>query len=98
MVAPVGVLNINDNINPITKDNIEINILDITTLLNFLKIFIELKAGNIIKLDINNDPINLIPITTTKEHSIANIALYTLVLIPIDLENVSSNVIANILL
>ena len=47
---------------------------------------------------INKDPTNLIPSTTIMEHNEANIILYKSTFIPIDLANVSSNVIANILL
>ena len=77
---------------------IDIIILDITTFLNVLKYCIDDNVGKIIKLDINNEPINLIPSTTTIEHNTANIMLYKFVFIPIDLAKLSSNVIANILL
>ncbi len=71
---------------------------DITTVLNFLNIFIDVSVGNIINELINNDPTNLIPNTTIIEHNVENIMLYRFTLIPIDFANVSSNVIANILL
>jgi hypothetical protein len=98
IVAPVGVAYINDIYNPTINDTIEIIILDIITLLNFLNNCIDESVGKIIKLDINKDPINLIPKTTTIEHKLANIILYKSVFTPIDLANLSSNVIANILL
>ena len=71
---------------------------DITTPLNVLNISLELIVGNIIRLDISNEPISLIPNTTIIEQIDANIMLYSLVLIPIDEANFSSKVIANILL
>lgn len=85
-------------ISPVVKDIIEYITLEITTLLNFLNICIDEIVGNIIKLEISNDPTNFIPKTTTIEHNIANMMLYIFVLIPIELVNLSSNVIANILL
>ena len=48
---------------------------DITTLLKFVNILFELRAGKIIKLEINNVPITLIPITTTIAVPRANIIL-----------------------
>lgn len=73
-------------------------LLTITTDLNLLKYWHDDIVGKIIKLDINKAPISLIPSTTTTEQRLAKIMLYKLVLIPIDLANFSSNVIANILL
>ena len=98
IVAPVGTSNKNDTIRPIMNAITDIIILDITTLLNLLNTCIDDSVGKIIKLDINNEPISLIPNTIVIEHKIAKIMLYRFVLIPIDLENLSSNVIANILL
>ena len=48
IVAPVGVAFKYDTTNPIIKDNNDITILDITTLLNFLNICKDDKVGNII--------------------------------------------------
>ena len=98
IVDPVGVFRMYELIRPIINDIIDIITLDITTLLNFLYIIIDVNVGNIIKLDINNEPISLIPSTTTIEHNTANNILYKLVFIPILFANFSSNVIANILL
>jgi len=73
----------------------------IETIITLLKVFTTCIAdivGKIIKLEMRSAPINLIPSTTTIEQRIANIALYKLVLIPIDLANSSSNVKAKILL
>ena len=98
IVAPVGVAYMYEIIKPTVNEIIEIIILDITTLLNFLKYCIDESVGNIIKLEIYNEPINLIPSTTVTEHRLAKIILYKFVFIPIDLANLSSNVIANILL
>jgi hypothetical protein len=75
IVAPVGVAYINDIYNPTINDTIEIIILDIITLLNFLNNCIDESVGSTIKLDINKDPINLIPNTTTIEHKLANTTL-----------------------
>ena len=47
----------------------------ITTLLKFLKYNPADKQGKIIKLEINKDPINLIPSTTIIEHKLASIIL-----------------------
>ena len=98
IVDPVGVFRMYELIRPIINDIVDIIILDITTLLNFLYIIIDVNVGNIIKLDINNEPISLMPSTTTIEHNTANNILYKLVFIPILFANFSSNVIANILL
>ena len=98
IVDPVGVAFKKDTIIPIIKDNTDNNTLDITTVLNFLNNCIDDNVGNIIKLDIKSEPINLIPSTIVIEQRLAKIMLYKLVFIPIDLENLSSKVIANILL
>ena len=96
--APVGVETIYEIYNPIIKVIIEITILEITTLLNFLNSCIEESVGKIIKLEISSAPTNRIPKTTIIEQRQAKIILYNSVLIPIDLANFSSNVIAKILL
>ena len=75
IVAPVGVADKYDIVIPRTNAIKEIIMLDIKTVLNFLNICIDDKVGNMIKLDINKDPISLIPITTTKEHKLAKIML-----------------------
>ena len=69
---------------------------EITTLLKFVNNLFELRAGKIIKLEINKVPITLIPITTTIAVPSANIILYSLVFIPVALANDSSNVTAKI--
>lgn len=97
IVAPVGVAYINEITRPIINEMIDIKTLDITTLLKFLKICIEESVGKIIKLEINKDPISLMPNTTVIEHRLAKIILYKSVLIPIDLAKSSSKVIAKIL-
>ena len=71
---------------------------EITTLLKFVNNLFELRAGKIIKLEINKVPITLIPITTTIAVPSANIILYSLGFIPVALANDSSNVTAKILL
>lgn len=75
IVAPVGLSNINDKISPIINDTIDMIELTITTLLKLLQISLPETAGKIIKLEIKREPINRIPNTTTKEHSIAKIML-----------------------
>lgn len=97
IVAPVGASNIYEMIKPRIKAIVETNKLDITTVLNFLNICIEVKVGKMIRLDIRSEPIIRIPMTIITEHKIENIMLYISVFIPIDLEKFSSNVIANIL-
>ena len=69
---------------------------DITTLLKLVNNLFELRAGKIIKLEINNVPITFIPITTTIAVPRANIILYNLVFIPVALAKDSSNVTAKI--
>ena len=70
----------------------------IITFLNLVNTCIAERAGRIIILEINNDPIILIPTTIITAVKQANIILYTFVLIPIALAKLSSNVTANILL
>lgn len=69
---------------------------EITTLLKLVNNLFELRAGKIIKLEINNVPMTLIPITTTIAVPSANIILYSLVFIPVALAKDSSNVTAKI--
>ena len=69
---------------------------EITTLLKFVNNLFELRAGKIIKLEINKVPITLIPMTTTIAVPSAKIMLYSLVFIPVALANDSSNVTAKI--
>lgn len=71
---------------------------DITTRLKLVNNLFEVRAGKIIKLEINNVPITLIPTTTTIAVARAKIILYNLVFIPVALAKASSNVTANILL
>ena len=75
IVAPVGASKIYDKINPKVKAITETIILDITTVLNFLNICIDVNVGKIIRLDISSDPIILIPITTITEHKQEKIML-----------------------
>lgn len=97
-MEPVGVFRKNDSVNPVAKAISEIRTLTNITDLNFLDTCITDRVGNTIKLEINNDPINRMPKTTTIEHITAIIILYIFVLMPMDLAYNSSNVIANILL
>ena len=96
---PIGKLLIEQASN---KPIIKHNTLDITenivTPLNVLNICLLDNVGNIIKAVINKAPITFIPITIVKDIRIDNIILIMFVCIPVDLENVSSNVIENILL
>ena len=66
ILAPVGKLSTNDIIIPHTKQITEIIHAIIIIPLKLLVSFLDIIAGNIIKLEINNVPIILIPITTTK--------------------------------
>ena len=75
IVAPVGVAFKYEIVIPIINEMIDITTLDKTTLLNFLNNCIDESVGNIIKLDINKEPISLIPSTTTTEHNDAKIIL-----------------------
>ena len=66
ILAPVGKFNSDEITNPNKKHNMEI-ITDITAIpLNECVNLLAIIAGKTIKLDINNVPIILIPITTTK--------------------------------
>ena len=67
-------------------------------ILNVLNICLLDNVGKIINAVINKAPITFIPITIVSEIKIDNIILITFVCIPVDLENVSSNVIENILI
>ena len=98
MVEPVGDSYTYDVYKPMINEMIDKNKLDNTTLLNFLKSCIDDNVGKMIKLDIKRAPTNFIPNTTMIEHNDAKIMLYNSVLMPIDLANLSSKVIAKILL
>ncbi len=98
ILAPVGISIKHDNISPSKKQNTDIILDDITTCLNFLNILIEDKLGKIIKLDINNVPIILIPMTIVIDVSIASNEFNKLTLVPVALAKFSSNVTVNILL
>ena len=63
ILAPVGVPHIYEQNIPIKKHTIDITAEDIITDLKLLNTLIDDNAGNIIRLDINNEPINLMPIT-----------------------------------
>ena len=73
-LAPVGVLNKYDAIKPTLKQITEMIADEIMTWRKFLKRCILVRHGKIIRLDINNDPSNFIPITTTMEQIIARMA------------------------
>ena len=98
IVEPVGVERLYEINIPNTKQIIDISTDVIVTFLKVFTICIADIVGKIIKLEINNAPINLIPKTTTTEHSIAKITLYKSVFTPTDFANSSSNVNAKILL
>ena len=65
-LAPVGVAYIYEITTPIKKHSMEIMAEHTVTLLNFFNKRMELRAGKIIKLDINITPINLIPSTMVR--------------------------------
>ena len=95
---PIGNLSIiHDVIMPILKDNTLIRQAKINTYLNDLNICLEDRVGKIINAVIRRAPITFIPITIVKDISIDKTTLMIFVCIPLDLENVSSNVIENIL-
>ena len=96
--APVGISYIYDINMPTKKHIIEIIKEFITTALKLLKTLIDVSVGKIIRLDINKEPIVLIPKTMISEVKNAIIILYKFTLIPVALEKFSSKVIANILL
>jgi hypothetical protein len=82
--------------NAIKKHTTDIIIDDHTVHLKFLNKRIDVKAGKIIKLEINNVPIILIPKTTITAVTIDKPIFYSLVLIPMAFAKDSSNVTAKI--
>ena len=98
IVEPVGVEKLYEINIPNIKQVIDMSTDVIVTFLNVFTICIADIVGKMIKLEINNAPINLIPKTTTIEHNIAKITLYKSVFTPTDFANSSSNVNAKILL
>ena len=98
MLAPAGVLQAKLANMPAKKQATEIIAEKIPTLKKFLQIFIALRAGKTIRLEIIIAPISLMPITTVSAVKIAISALYAFVFIPAAFAKGSSNVTANILL
>jgi len=94
-LAPVGVAYTYEMMTPVKKHSIETTAEQTVTLLNFLNIRIELRAGKIIRLEINNAPIMRIPSTMVRAVKKAISILYRPVFIPVALAKVSSNVTAN---
>ena len=80
---------------PTQNENIEMKIEQMVTEKKFLNTSIDVIAGNIIKLDINRDPIKRIPITIVIDVKTASKHKYRFVLIPIACAKTSSNVTAN---
>ena len=96
IVAPAGLEIAKLTTMPIKKQHIEIIALEIITLLKLLKTRIELNAGKITRLDIIIAPIRRIPITIVREVRMAMALLKICVLMPVDVEKVSSKVIVKI--
>lgn len=65
ILAPVGILNIKDVRIPLVKLKTEKIKENKTKLLKLLAIFLEIKAGNTIKLETSNVPTSLMPKTVT---------------------------------
>ena len=98
IVDPTGVdKSIEDSI-PSKAHIIDIIAEHMTTDLKFFISLIAESAGNTIKADISNEPTRFIPSTIIIAIIIAIKRLYLSVLTPVAFENVSSKVIANILL
>ena len=97
-LAPVGVAYIYEMTIPVKKQSIEITAEQTVTLLNFLNRRIELKAGKIIRLEINTAPMIRIPSTMVRAVKKAMSILYSPVFIPLAFAKVSSKVTANNLL
>lgn len=96
---PIGKLVIIHEANkPIIKDITLDTLANIVTPLYVLNICLADNVGKIINEVINKAPITFIPITTVNEVKTEIIMLIKFVLVPVDLENVSSNVTENILL
>lgn len=96
---PIGKLEIkHDAKSPNVNDIILDIAANIVTPLNVFNICLAESVGKIINDVINNAPITFIPITTVNDVNIDIITLINVVLVPVDLENVSSNVTLNILL
>ena len=83
---------------PITRHTTAITAELITTLLNVRHTRMEVSAGKIIRLEIKSAPIIRIPSTIVTAVSTAISVLYRSAFTPVAWANVSSNVIANILL
>ena len=64
MLAPVGMLNMNETSIPTTRQKTEIRPAVITNPLKLLTSLLAITAGKIIRPDINKVPIILIPTTT----------------------------------
>lgn len=82
---------------PIKRQTTETIAEFIMTLLNVLHIRMEVNAGKMIRLEINNAPIIRIPRTIVTAVRTAIKVLYRFALTPVARAKVSSNVIANIL-
>ena len=95
-LAPVGVSQEYDTHIPTKKQQSESTPEQRITDLNFLQTLIEESAGKIISAEISSVPIILIPITIVRAVKSAITVLYTPVLRPVALENVSSKVTAKI--
>lgn len=65
ILAPVGILNIKDVSIPLVKLKTEKTKENKTKLLKLLAIFLEIKAGNNMKLETSNVPTSLMPKTVT---------------------------------
>lgn len=87
-----------DVTNPAVTQHTDTQTEVITTVWNRLQIRIEVRAGKIIIADIRSVPSILIPITIVTAVSREITVLYRFVRIPVAVENVSSKVIAKILL
>ena len=97
-LAPAGDAHTYDTVIPTTKHTTEITPELIITLLNVRHTRIDVSAGKMIRLEIRSAPIIRIPNTIVTAVKTAINVLYISAFTPVALANVSSNVMANILL
>ena len=96
-LAPGAVSIISEMNNPVRKQSTETIPEQITTERKLLHSLIDVRAGKIIRLEINNEPIIIIPSTIVIAVKTAISILYILIFMPVALEKLSSKVTANIL-
>ena len=98
ILAPAGVAWKYEIIIPVQKQDTATTAEHIVTVLNLLKILMDVREGNITRLEISKAPIMRIPSTMVRAVKNAISILYALVFTPAAFAKVSSKVMANNLL